>query len=143
MKVKIKKLHRDAKIPEYKSVNAAGCDIYALEETVIKPRESVLVRTGIAIEFDKGYFAILAPRSSFALKNNLDIPNSIGIGDSDYRGEYLMAIRNLGDKEVIVEKHERIGQFIFVPFVQARFEEVESLGDTQRGSGGFGSSGKF
>lgn len=143
MKVKIKKVHPDAKVPEYKTESAAGCDIHSIEEVKIKPGESALIRTGLAFEFENGYFAMIAPRSSFALKNNLDVPNSVGICDSDYRGEYLMAIRNLGTKEAIVEKHERIGQIVFVPFVQAQFEEVENLGETQRGTGGFGSTGKF
>lgn len=143
MKVKIKKVHPDAIIPEYKSASAAGCDIHSIEEVKIKPGESVLIRTGLAFEFDDGYFAMIAPRSSFALKNNLDVPNSVGICDSDYRGEYLMAIRNIGTTEVIVEKHERIAQIVFVPFAQAQFEEVENLGETQRGTKGFGSTGKF
>ena len=143
MKVKIKKVHPEAKIPEYKTKGAAACDVYSLEEVKIKPGESAMLRTGVAFEFPQGYFLMLAPRGSFALKKHLDMPNSVAIGDSDYRGEYLMPVRNLGTEETVVEKHERIGQILFIPIEQAEFEEVDELGETERGSGSFGSTGKF
>lgn len=143
MKVKIKRVHPDAKIPEYKTSGAAGCDIYTIEKVNIKPGESLMLRTGLAFEFPKNYFLMIAPRSSFALKNNLDIPNSIAIGDADYRGEYLLAVRNLGGKEITIEKHERIGQVLFIPIEHAEFLEVEELTESKRGSGSFGSTGKF
>jgi len=143
MKVKIKKVHADAIIPEYKTEGAAGCDITAVEEVTIKPNESFLVRTGLSIECPQGYFVMLAPRSSFVLKKNLDVPNSVGIIDSDYRGEILMSLRNLGTEDAVIEKGERIGQILFIPVVQADFEVVEELTETQRGAGGFGSTGKF
>ncbi len=142
MKVKIKRVHPDAKIPEYKTKGAAACDVYSLEEVVIKPGESAMLRTGLAFEFPSDYFMMLAPRGSFALKKHLDIPNSIAIGDSDFRGEYLMPVRNLGQEDAIIEKHERIGQILFIPIVQAEFEEVDELGETERGTGSFGSTGK-
>mgnify|MGYP001258170051 CR=1 FL=1 len=143
MKVKIKKVHADAIIPEYKTEGAAGCDITAVEEVTIKPNESFLVRTGLSIESPQGYFVMLAPRSSFVLKKHLDVPNSVGIIDSDYRGEILMSLRNLGTEDAVIEKGERIGQILFIPVVQADFEVVEELTETQRGAGGFGSTGKF
>lgn len=143
MKVKIKKVHADAKIPERKSKAAAGFDIYSIEETVIKPGESAMIRTGVALEFPEDVLVIVAPRSSFALKKNLDVPHSIGIGDSDYRGEYLLPLRNLGKEDAIIEKHERIGQFVFLYKLDIEFEEVDELEDTERGTGGFGSTGKF
>lgn len=143
MKIKIKKVHPDAKLPEYKTKGAAGCDISSLEEVKIKPGKSAMIRTGIALEFSEDIFVILAPRSSFCLRNNLDVPNSIGIGDSDFRGEYLMAIRNLGKEEVTIEKHERIGQLVFLNKIHADFEVTDTLENTERGEGGFGSTGKF
>lgn len=143
MKVKIKKLHPDAKIPERKSKAAAGFDIYCIEETKIMPGESAMIKTGIALEFPEDMLVIIAPRSSFVLKNHLDVPHSIGIGDSDYRGEYLLPLRNLGSEEVIIERHERIGQFVFLNKVDVEFEEVDELEDSERGAGGFGSTGKF
>ena len=143
MKVKIKKVHPDAKIPEYKSKDAAGCDVYALEEVKIKPNTIEFIRTGVSFEFESTHFLMIAPRSSLALKKNLMVPNSIAIGDSDYRGEYLLALRNLGTEEVTIDKHERIGQILFLQFTRAEFEEVDELSDTERGTGGFGSTGKF
>mgnify|MGYP002868003077 FL=1 len=143
MKVNIKKVHADAIIPEYKTEGAAGCDVIAVEEVIIKPNESFLVRTGLSIECPQGYFVLLAPRSSFVLKKHLDVPNSVGIIDSDYRGEILMSLRNLGTEDAVIEKGERIGQVLLMPVVQADFEVVDELTETQRGTGGFGSTGKF
>lgn len=143
MKVKVKKVHPDAKIPERKTKGAAGFDIYSIEETKILPGESAMIRTGISLEFPEDMFVIMAPRSSFVLKKHLDVPNSIGIGDSDFRGEYLLVIRNLGTEEAIIEKHERIGQFIFLNKTDVELEEVDELEDSERGTGGFGSTGKF
>jgi dUTP pyrophosphatase len=142
MKVKIKKVNPDAITPEYKTDGSAGCDIHVIEEVVIKPKETILLKTGLSLEFSNNYLVMLVPRSSFCMKNNLDIPNSIGIGDSDYRGEYLFAVRNLGDSEVRIKKHERIAQFVFFKVEKAEFEEVKDLEDTERGEGGFGSTGK-
>lgn len=143
MKVNIKKTHENAKIPVYKTSESAGCDVTSVEEVRIKPGESLLVRTGISLEIPKGYLVMLVPRSSFALKKNLDIPNSVGIGDSDFRGEYMFAIRNLGTEDAIIEKDERMGQLVFFKYEQAEFEEKMELENSERGVGGFGSTGKF
>lgn len=143
MKVKIKKLSKEAVIPEYKTPGAAGCDISSIEEVVIDPGESKFIKTGISIECPEGYFFLIAPRSSLVLKNNLDVPNSVGIVDSDYRGEYLICLRNLGKEKVIIAKGERIGQLVFLPAIQVEFEEVDELSTTKRGEGGFGSTGNF
>lgn len=137
------KLDPEAKQPEYKSEGAAGVDFAALEATTIKPGETVLIRTGIAIAIPTGYVGIMAPRSSLALKQNLSMPNSIGIIDSDYRGEIFVGLRNLGQISVTIEKHERISQMLFLPYPTAKMLAVDSLDETSRGAGGFGSTGKF
>jgi len=142
LKVKFKKLHPAAKVPVYKSAEAAGCDIYTVVEETIKPGEIAFLKSGLAIEIPQGYFAAMTPRASFCLKQHLDMPHSLGIMDSDYRGEYLIPLRNLGSEPVEIPAGERIAQMIFLPYVQAQFEESTELSDTIRGAGGFGSTGK-
>ena len=143
MKVKIKKVSDLAIVPEYKTEGAAGCDLHSIEEVVIKPNSTVLIKTGLQFEIPEGFFMLLAPRSSLVMKNNLDMPNSIGIIDSDYRGEVLIALRNLGMENVIIEKGERIAQLLIMSSNKAEFELVENLNESLRGSSGFGSTGKF
>jgi dUTP pyrophosphatase len=142
MKINIKKLHPEAKVPESQTEGSAGYDIYSLENTEIKPGETALVRTGVALEPPKGVVTLVFPRGSLCLKKHLDMPNSVGVGDQDFRGEYVIPFRNLGKESVTIDKHERCAQFIFVNYHQVDFELVEDLGKTARGEGKLGSTGK-
>lgn len=143
MKVQIIKLDPEARIPEYKTSGSAGADLYALEDTSIQPEESALVRTGLSMAVPKGFEVQIRPRSGLALKRSwYDIPNSPGTIDSDYRGEVCVLVRNLSKKyPVRLNKGNRIAQMVLCPVFQAEFEEVEELPETERGSGGFGSTG--
>lgn len=140
--IKIKKLHPDAIVPERKSSGAAGFDIYSIEEVKIEPGEIAMISTGIALELPENMVAYIFPRGSLCLKKHLDMPHSIGVGDEDFRGEYKVVYRNLGEESVTFEKHERIAQFVFMNYIPVEFKEVDELSDTSRGTGGFGSTGK-
>ena len=143
--VKVKKLTDTAKLPTYGSKEAACCDLYAdipSGETIsIRPHETIKIGTGLTIEPPEGYCAMIYARSGIATKHGLRPANCTGICDSDYRGEYIVAIHNDSESTQYVDKGMRIAQLMFVPYAQANFEEVDSLSDTERGSGGFGSTG--
>ena len=142
-KVKVKKLDERAIIPSYGSEYAAGCDLYALldKDLVIDPGQTILVRTGLAMEIPVGYAGMIFARSGLASKRGLAPANKVGVIDSDYRGEIMVALHNHSSEEQIVFHGERIAQLVIMPFYKADFEEVEELSDTVRGSGGFGSTG--
>ena len=143
-KVNIKKLDPDAVIPTYGSEFAAGADLYSVSEaTVIEPHKTVLIHTGIALELPLGYVGLIYARSGLASKRNLAPANKVGVIDCDYRGEIMVALHNHGETPATVEKGERIAQLVIAPYVVADFSEVDELTDTQRGSGGFGSTGYF
>ena len=141
--VKIKLLREGAKIPTYGSELAAGADLYASipKGIVIYPHTTVKIGSGIACELPKGYCAFIMARSGLATKEGLRPANCVGLCDEDYRGEYIVAIHNDSEVERIIEPGERIAQVVFMPYVQANFEVNDELSDTERGSGGFGSSG--
>lgn len=144
--VVFKKLSSAAKIPEYKTTGSAGADLCACfenqsEVVIIKPFEIKLIKTGLAIELPSGFEAQIRPRSGSALKG-ITIPNSPGTIDNDYRGELSIILQNLGKEDFTVEHGMRIAQIIFAPYFQFKFEEKESLSKTQRGEGGFGSTGQ-
>ena len=143
MKVNIKKLNENAKIPTYGSEYAAGADLYACTDgdTVILPGETKLIGTGLAIEVPLGYGAFIYARSGLATKRGLAPANKVGVVDADYRGEIMVALHNHSSEAQTVLCGERIAQMVIAPFLTAEFCEVESLSDTQRGSGGFGSTG--
>jgi dUTP pyrophosphatase len=143
MQVKIKKLSTEAKSLERKTNGAVGYDVSSIEDIIILPGETKLIRTGISIELPDGVAALIFPRSSLVLKKHLDMPNSIGVIDSDYRGECFVPLRNLGTDNVEINKGERIAQFVFVNFLAPQIVESSELSDTNRGVGGFGSTGKF
>ncbi len=144
MKVKIKKLSAEAKLPFRGSAEAAGYDLSALEKVVVKPGESVAVSTGLAFELPNGHYFKICPRSSLMLKQHLSMVNSVGIIDSDYRGEVRVLLRNFSaESTATIDKHERIAQAILQKYEEMEFEEVEELSDTERGEGGIGSTGKF
>lgn len=128
--------------PQYMSLGAAGADLEALHEEVLLPNEQVMIDTGTAVEIPEGYFGLCCPRSSLCNKKGLHMVNSLGIIDSDYRGTMRFVYKNTSDEEVIIQKGERIGQLIIIPFVKANLVKADTLGDTIRGEGGFGSTNK-
>ena len=144
MKINIKRLTETAIIPTRGSEYAAGYDLYAdvQEAVVIKPHETVKVGTGLAVEIPEGYFGAIFARSGLATKQGLRPANCVGVCDSDYRGEYIVALHNDTDVEQVIQPKERIAQLVVMPFLAVEFNEVEELGETVRGEGGFGSTGK-
>lgn len=143
-KVNIIKLNENAKIPTYGSAYSAGADLSALisnEQLIIPPHQTTMVHTGIAIELPKGTVGLICARSGLAKNKALAPANKVGVIDSDYRGELMIALHNHSDKQQCIENGERIAQLMIVPYVQADFEECKDLSDTQRGAGGFGSTG--
>lgn len=139
----IKLLNDKAVLPTYGSADAAGADLYAnIEETeTILPHETKFIKTGVAMAIPKGLMGLLFARSGLASKRGLAPANKVGVVDSDYRGEILVALHNHTDKEQSIEPNERIAQMVFVPYVKGLFNVVDDLEETERGSGGFGSTG--
>lgn len=144
MLVKVKKLDEKAKLPTRGSEFAAGADLYAcLESSVeIAAHSTVFIGTKLAMEIPEGYAGLIYARSGLASKKGLAPANKVGVVDSDYRGEMMVALHNHGDVPQIVEDGERIAQIVITPFLKADFEEAESLSQTDRGEGGFGSTGR-
>lgn len=141
--VKFKKLNANAHIPTYGSPYAAGADLYSAEgETVIPPHSTVFIGTGIAMEIPEGYMGLIFARSGLSCKRHLAPANKVGVVDSDYRGEVKVALHNHSDEPQKIDSGERIAQLVITPFLSVNFEEAESLDDTVRGEGGFGSTGK-
>lgn len=143
VKVKIKKLTEGAVVPSYGSAFAAGADLYACCEgdVTVSPHATVLIHTGIAMEIPEGLAGFVYARSGLASKRNLAPANKVGVIDSDYRGEIMVALHNHGETAQTVANGERIAQLIIAPYFTAEYEEVNELSDTVRGEGGFGSTG--
>ena len=143
MEVKIKRLNDNAIIPKYGTKFAAGADLYNLdvEDVEILPGETVLIHTGISMEIPVGYVGLIFARSGLATKRGLAPANKVGVIDSDYRGEIMVALHNHSSLSAIVEKGERVAQISIVPYLTAEFIEADDLTETQRGTGGFGSTG--
>lgn len=139
----IKKLNKNAIVPTYGSEFAAGADLYACEggEITVEAGETRLVHTGIAMEIPEGLVGLVYARSGLASKRGLAPANKVGVIDSDYRGEIMVALHNHGDKAQTVADGERIAQIVFTPYHTAEFSVVEELSETVRGVGGFGSTG--
>jgi len=142
--VKIKKLDERAKIPTYGTEFSAGADVYALggEPITVEAHSTVMVHTGLAVEIPEGYAGLIFARSGLASKRGLAPANKVGVIDSDYRGECMVALHNHTDSPVTIEGGERVAQLCIVPFLKAEFEEASELSETVRGSGGFGSTGR-
>lgn len=144
--VKIKRMHKDAIIPEYSSDGAACFDLYAVEDVSLRRHDVKAIRSGWAMEIPAGYYGEIFPRSSLAVKGDLIIPNSPCIIDSDYRGEiitYMRCAANVPDGwYTVIRKGDRYAQMMLKKYIIVDFKEVDELGDTNRGSGGFGSTGK-
>lgn len=143
--VRVKKLKEKAIIPTYGSAFAAGADLYACTEgeTVnFAPGETKFIHTGIAMEVPVGYAGLIYARSGIACKRGLAPANKVGVVDSDYRGEIMVALHNHGTSDVQIEDGERIAQLVIAPYLTVSFIETDELCDTERGEGGFGSTGK-
>ena len=142
--VRVKLLRPDAKLPAYGSDGAAGADLYAcLSEPVeIMPGKSVFVPTGVSMEIPEGFVGLIYARSGLACKRGLAPANKVGVIDSDYRGEFIVVLHNHGDETQIIQHGERIAQLLITPIFTPSFQTVESLNETERSAGGFGSTGK-
>ena len=143
MKVNIKKLNDKAVIPAYGSEFAAGADLYACldGEISIQPHTTAVIPTGIALELPVGYAGLIYARSGLATKKGLAPANKVGVVDCDYRGEVKVALHNHSEAAQTVAAGERIAQLVITPYVTAQFVETNSLSETVRGAGGFGSTG--
>lgn len=142
--VRFKKLNENATVPSYGSKSAAGADIYACtegENIVIAPGETKMVHTGIALEIPEGYAGLVYARSGIATKRGLAPANKVGVIDSDYRGEIMVSLHNHSSDVQEITDGERIAQLVIAPYLAVEFSQVDELSDTERGSGGFGSTG--
>ena len=145
LSVDFAKLHPDARLPTQGSADAAGWDLYALEETTVVRHKSSLIRTGLATAIPSGWEGQIRCRSSLG-KKGMIMPNGLGTIDSDYRGELMVLATWIGEGDAfVVAKGERVAQLLFAPVQKVTIVEttVESLGTTTRGQGGFGSTGQF
>lgn len=144
MKVNVKKLNPQAKLPAYGSPFAAGADLFACigQDVVIQPHCTAMIPTGLALELPVGYAGFIYARSGLASKEDLAPANKVGVVDCDYRGEVKVALHNHGEVARTVSCGQRIAQLVVAPYVTACFEEAEELSSTVRGEGGFGSTGK-
>ena len=142
--IRVKKLHPSAVLPTYGSASAAGADLYACLEApvTIEPGEIYWVPTGIALEVPAGCAGLIYARSSMGTKRGLAPANKVGVVDSDYRGEIKVVLLNHSKVPQTLAPGERIAQFVITPVLTPSYEEVEDLTDTDRGTGGFGSTGK-
>ena len=143
-KVGVKKLRPGAVLPSFGSEEAAGADLYAcLEESVaIAPGKTVFIPTGLAMALPMGYVGLVYARSGLACKQDLAPANKVGVIDSDYRGEFMIALHNHGSETRIVANGDRIAQLVVTPVIQPVYLETDTLDETDRGTGGFGSTGK-
>lgn len=141
LNIKIKKLNKNVELPEKGTQGAAGIDFYLPQPVRFEPNYSRKVPLGVAVEIPEGYVMLLIPRSS-TWKTPLRMPNSVGVIDSDYRGEVCALLQNTSDFEVYKEAGERLVQGVIVPVPSVQVVEVDELSETSRGVGGFGSTGK-
>lgn len=149
--VKVKKLRPEAELPLKVARGSVGADLKIyfdkedgeqIKKVVLQPNQSIKASTGIAVEIPEDYFMDIRPRSSAGIKKDLFLKNTTGVIDADYRGEILLFIKNIGDKAVTLEHGERVAQAIILPNYDVKYVEVEELSDTERGAGGFGSTGR-
>lgn len=145
MIIKVKKLNDKAVLPQRSTPGSAGADLRAMTDgpVTVLPHKTVMLSTGIAVEIPEGYVGLIYARSSLGSKRGLAPANKVGVIDSDYRGEIKVALHNHSDDTQTVEPGERVAQLVVVPFLPAVYEEAEDISDTQRGTGGFGSTGKM
>lgn len=141
--VSVKLLDPRAKLPAYGSTDAAGADLYALTDgpVTVAPGQTVLIHTGLALAIPKGYVGLVYARSGLATKQGLAPANKVGVIDADYRGELMVSLHNHSGESRTVEDGDRIAQLVIAPYLTAQFTPAEELDGTQRGAGGFGSTG--
>ncbi|XOQ43029.1 MAG: Deoxyuridine 5'-triphosphate nucleotidohydrolase [Clostridium sp.] len=145
MKIRIKKVKPNAVLPTRGSEGAAGLDLYACidEPILIEPRGLYRIPTGVAIALPgPETVGLIFPRSGLGVKHGVSLSNAVGVIDSDYRGELIVGLCNTGDTPYLLSPGERFAQLVVMPVYQAELEETDDLGETQRGTGGFGSTGK-
>lgn len=142
--INLKLLKENAIIPTYGSTYSAGADLYAAidEEITIKPNETAFIGTGIAFEIPNGFVGLVYARSSLGCKKGLAPSNKVGVIDSDYRGELIVALHNHSQETHVINPNDRIAQIVFTPYLKGNFQVVNDLNDTTRGNGGFGSTDK-
>jgi dUTP pyrophosphatase len=142
-KIQIKRLSNDVLIPKYETSGSSGMDLAAhiVEDIIINPGDTALVPTGFSLSIPQGYEVQIRPRSGLAAKKGITVLNTPGTIDSDYRGEVKVLLINLSKEKFIVKNSERIAQIVVCPVEQVRLEEVQELSETDRGNGGFGSTG--
>lgn len=141
MELKVKKIIKAAKIPEYAHIGDAGLDLFSVDEKTIEPSETVLIHTGIKIELPENTEAQIRPRSGLALKNSITVLNTPGTIDEGYRGEIGVILINHSKNSFKVEKGMKIAQMVIKPVIRVNVVEVSELNDTERNEGGFGSTG--
>ncbi len=143
MRIAVKKLRQGAVLPTFGSKEAAGADLYACLEApaVIEPGKTAFIPTGLAMELPVGYVGLVYARSGLACKRGLAPANKVGVIDSDYRGEFVVALYNQGEAPQTICHGERIAQLVVTPILMPEYVEADSLSDTGRGTGGFGSTG--
>jgi len=144
MKLKMKKLRENAVFPERKTSGSAGYDLCAClaSEFMIEPGDLVIIPTGLAVELEEGYSAMIFTRSGLGIKHGIHVSNGVGVIDSDYRGEIHVGLTNAGKTPYKIAPGERIAQMILMRVFTPEIEEIQTLSETERGSGGFGSTGK-
>ena len=142
--LKVERLKHNRILPEYKTEGAAGMDLCAAisEPVTLKPLERTLIPTGLKIELEHGYEAQIRPRSGMSIKHGITLINCVGTIDEDYRGEVCIPVVNISNEEYTIQPDERIAQMVISKYEQAKIEVVTELSDTERGAGGFGSTGK-
>ncbi len=143
-KINIKKIDKRAVVPTYGSPFSAGADLYACLDApvTIEPGEAYLVHTGLCMEIPEGFAGLIYARSGLASKKGLAPANKVGVIDADYRGEIMIPLYNHSKKTQTIENAERIAQIVITPFLTCDFNVVSELNDTERGTGGFGSTGR-
>lgn len=143
-RLRVKKIREQAQIPHYGTDYAAGADLYACldEPLAIKAGVTEFIPTGLAMEIPAGMVGLIYARSGLACKKGLAPANKVGVIDSDYRGEIMIALHNHSCEDITIESGERVAQMMIAPYIFAEYEETDELSDTVRGEGGFGSTGK-
>ncbi len=141
IKILIKRLSKEVSLPKYETSGSSGMDLGSNIVANISPGKIAIIPTGLALSIPKGFEAQIRPRSGLAAKKKISVLNTPGTIDSDYRGEIKVILINLGEEIFKIEKGLRIAQMVFCPIVQAQFREVDDLNETERGKGGFGSTG--
>lgn len=138
------KIITDNQVPAYATEYAAGIDLYCKtkEDISIKPGETVKINTGLKVEIPEGYFGAVYPRSSTGVKKQLMLANTLGVIDSDYRGELMMFFYNYGKTDQVIKNGDRLAQLVIQPYLRCQIEEVEELSESERNEGGFGSTGR-